>query len=193
MGGRLPGAGALPLLVLLLGLLRAAGGSRFWRHARRGSGPSRASRALWEAFTNWLPQLSAPGTPPGPVQWWRGPEAALVLEWPLGTIAVTVGHCSEELVGPLYAWNLGASSRSSIFRAATFARLYGVGGWSPDPNDKHPWLQIDLTMKCRINAIATQGTFNSYNWVTRYIVLYGDHPNNWKPYFQQGSNWVRES
>ncbi|XP_048373549.1 contactin-associated protein 1 [Sphaerodactylus townsendi] len=99
-------------------------------------------------------------------------------------------HCSYELVGPLYAWNLGSSSRSSIFRAATFGRLYGAGGWSPDPSDKHPWLQIDLTQKCRINAIATQGTFNSYNWVTRYIVFYGDHPNNWKPYFQQGSNWT---
>nr|XP_056720705.1 contactin-associated protein 1 [Euleptes europaea] len=104
--------------------------------------------------------------------------------------ALMDGHCSDELVGPLYVWNLGASSRSSIFRAATFARIYGAGGWSPDPNDKHPWLQIDLTKKCRINAIATQGTFNSYNWVTRYIVLYGDHPNNWKPYFQQGSNWT---
>ncbi|XP_054849661.1 contactin-associated protein 1 [Eublepharis macularius] len=99
-------------------------------------------------------------------------------------------YCTDELVGPLYAWNLGASSRSSIFRAATFARLYGAGGWSPDPSDKHPWLQIDLTKKCRINAVATQGTFNSYNWVTRYIVLYGDHPSNWKPYFQQGSNWT---
>ncbi|XP_066485310.1 contactin-associated protein 1 [Tiliqua scincoides] len=100
------------------------------------------------------------------------------------------GHCEYELVGPLYVWNMGASSRSSIFRAATFARIYGAGGWSPDPQDKHPWLQIDLTKKARINAIATQGTFNSYNWVTRYIVLYGDHPSNWKPYFQQGSNWT---
>lgn len=69
----------------------------------------------------------------------------------------------------------------------------GAGGWSPDPQDKHPWLQIDLTRKAHIKTIATQGTFNTYNWVTRYIVLYGDHPSNWKPYFQQGSNWVREN
>ena len=68
----------------------------------------------------------------------------------------------------------------------------GAGGWSPDPNDKHPWLQIDLTKKAHIKQIATQGTFNTYNWVTRYIVLYGDHPSNWKPYFQRGGNWVRE-
>ncbi|KAF7239033.1 Contactin-associated protein 1 [Varanus komodoensis] len=101
-------------------------------------------------------------------------------------------RCDDELIGPLYTWNLGASSRSSIFRAATFARLYGAGGWSPDPQDKQPWLQIDLTKKAHIKSIATQGVFNTYNWVTRYIVLYGDHPSNWKPYFQRGSNWVRE-
>uniref|UniRef100_A0ABM5GR83 Contactin-associated protein 1 n=1 Tax=Pogona vitticeps TaxID=103695 RepID=A0ABM5GR83_9SAUR len=99
-------------------------------------------------------------------------------------------RCDDELVGPLYTWNLAASSRSSIFRAATFARIYGAGGWSPDPNDKHPWLQIDLTKKAHIKQIATQGTFNTYNWVTRYIVLYGDHPSNWKPYFQRGGNWT---
>lgn len=45
--------------------------------------------------------------------------------------------------------------------------------------------------KHRINAVATQGTFNTYDWLTRYIVLYGDHPTSWKPFFQQGSNWVR--
>ncbi|KAL2295235.1 hypothetical protein Nmel_018397, partial [Mimus melanotis] len=43
--------------------------------------------------------------------------------------------------------------------------------------------------KHRINAVATQGTFNTYDWLTRYIVLYGDHPTSWKPFFQQGSNW----
>ena len=44
--------------------------------------------------------------------------------------------------------------------------------------------------KHRIHAVATQGTFNTYDWLTRYIVLYGDHPTSWKPFFQQGSNWV---
>lgn len=66
----------------------------------------------------------------------------------------------------------------------------GTSGWSPDPRDKQPWLQIDLMQKHRINAVATQGTFNTYDWLTRYIVLYGDHPTSWKPFFHQGSNWV---
>lgn len=81
-------------------------------------------------------------------------------------------------------WGCGASSA---------APLTGTSGWSPDPRDKQPWLQIDLMQKHRINAVATQGTFNTYDWLTRYIVLYGDHPTSWKPFFQQGSNWVRGS
>uniref|UniRef100_A0A8C3J513 Contactin associated protein 1 n=1 Tax=Calidris pygmaea TaxID=425635 RepID=A0A8C3J513_9CHAR len=66
----------------------------------------------------------------------------------------------------------------------------GTSGWSPDPRDKQPWLQIDLMQKHRINAVATQGTFNTYDWLTRYILLFADHPTSWKPFFQQGSNWT---
>ncbi|KAJ7421096.1 Contactin-associated protein 1 [Willisornis vidua] len=98
--------------------------------------------------------------------------------------------CYDELVAPLYSYSIGASSRYNIFYSASFARLHSTSGWSPDPRDKQPWLQIDLMQKHRINAVATQGTFNTYDWLTRYIVLYGDHPTSWKPFFQQGSNWV---
>ncbi|NXR84734.1 CNTP1 protein, partial [Pycnonotus jocosus] len=100
------------------------------------------------------------------------------------------GPCYDELVAPLYSYSIGASSRYNIFYSASFARLHSTSGWSPDPADKQPWLQIDLMQKHRINAVATQGTFNTYDWLTRYIVLYGDHPTSWKPFFQQGSNWT---
>ncbi|NXE69389.1 CNTP1 protein, partial [Calcarius ornatus] len=100
------------------------------------------------------------------------------------------GPCYDELVAPLYSYSIGASSRYNIFYSASFARLHSTSGWSPDPRDKQPWLQIDLMQKHRINAVATQGTFNTYDWLTRYIVLYGDHPTSWKPFFQQGSNWT---
>ncbi|NWQ94628.1 CNTP1 protein, partial [Burhinus bistriatus] len=100
------------------------------------------------------------------------------------------GPCYDELVAPLYSSSIGASSRYNIFYSSSFARLHSTSGWSPDPRDKQPWLQIDLMQKHRINAVATQGTFNTYDWLTRYIVLYGDHPTSWKPFFQQGSNWT---
>ncbi|XP_074834871.1 contactin-associated protein 1 [Carettochelys insculpta] len=99
-------------------------------------------------------------------------------------------HCYDELVAPLYSSSISASSRYNIFYSSSFARLHSSSGWSPDPSDKQPWLQIDLMRKHKINAVATQGTYNTYDWVTRYMVLYGDHPSSWRPFFQLGSNWT---
>ncbi|XP_029429832.1 contactin-associated protein 1 [Rhinatrema bivittatum] len=98
-------------------------------------------------------------------------------------------RCNDELVAPLYAYSFLSSSRYSIFYSATLGRLYGSSGWSPAPGDRQPWLQIDLTGKYKITAVATQGTYNTYyDWVTKYILLYGDRPDIWKPFYQQGSN-----
>lgn len=66
----------------------------------------------------------------------------------------------------------------------------GSSGWSPSPKDRQPWLQVDLGRKYRLQAIATQGTFNSYDWVTKYTLLYGDRPDSWTPYIMKGGNSV---
>ncbi|MBN3296477.1 CNTP1 protein, partial [Amia calva] len=96
--------------------------------------------------------------------------------------------CNDPLVSPLYASSFLASSRYNFLYSANFARLYGSSGWSPAPKDRQPWLQINLNHKYRITAIATQGTFNSYDWVTKYTLLYGDRPDTWTPYIQRGGN-----
>nr|KAF6295375.1 contactin associated protein 1 [Myotis myotis] len=96
--------------------------------------------------------------------------------------------CDEELVGPLYYRSLGASSYYGLFTAPRFARLHGISGWSPRTGDPNPWLQIDLMKKHRIRAVATQGSFNSWDWVTRYMLLYGDRVDSWTPFYQQGHN-----
>ena len=44
--------------------------------------------------------------------------------------------------------------------------------------------------KHRIRAVATQGSFNSWDWVTRYMLLYGDRVDSWTPFYQQGHNAV---
>lgn len=67
----------------------------------------------------------------------------------------------------------------------------GSSGWSPAPGDTQPWLQINLGRKYRIVAIATQGTFNSYDWVTKYTLLYGDRFDAWTPYIMKGGNMVK--
>lgn len=75
------------------------------------------------------------------------------------------------------------------FNLRTFSPL-GSSGWSPSPRDRQPWLQVDLGRKYRLRAITTQGTFNSYDWVTKYALLYGDRPDSWTPYVMKGGNQV---
>ncbi|KAG7492337.1 hypothetical protein MATL_G00013200 [Megalops atlanticus] len=108
-------------------------------------------------------------------------------------IFVGLQHCSsrpclDPLSSSLYASSFLASSRYNFLYSANFARLYGSSGWSPSPSDRQPWLQINLHRKYRIVAISTQGTFNSYDWVTKYTLLYGDRPDSWTPYIQRGGN-----
>ncbi|MGH0142978.1 UNVERIFIED_CONTAM: hypothetical protein FKN15_017292 [Acipenser sinensis] len=98
------------------------------------------------------------------------------------------GPCRDQLVAPLYASSFEASSRYNFLYSANLARLHGGSGWSPAPRDRQPWLQINLLHKYRITAIATQGTFNSYDWVTKYTLLYGDRPDTWTPFVQKGGN-----
>lgn len=78
---------------------------------------------------------------------------------------------------------------ASLIILYTFT-LLGSSGWSPSPRDRQPWLQVDLGRKYRLRAIATQGTFNSYDWVTKYTLLYGDRPDSWTPYVMKGGNQV---
>lgn len=72
----------------------------------------------------------------------------------------------------------------------SLASSAGISGWSPRIGDPNPWLQIDLMKKHRIRAVATQGSFNSWDWVTRYMLLYGDRVDSWTPFYQQGHNAV---
>uniref|UniRef100_A0A8C4NRM7 Contactin associated protein 1 n=1 Tax=Dicentrarchus labrax TaxID=13489 RepID=A0A8C4NRM7_DICLA len=103
-------------------------------------------------------------------------------------LIVIAGECVDPLVSGLYASSFLASSRYNFLYSANFAKLYGSSGWSPSPRDRQPWLQVDLGRKYRLLAIATQGTFNSYDWVSKYTLLYGDRPDSWTPYIMKGGN-----
>ncbi|XP_078080416.1 contactin-associated protein 1 isoform X2 [Mustelus asterias] len=99
-------------------------------------------------------------------------------------------RCNEALVEQEYSSALTASSYYSYSYSPSYGKLYTRGGWSPQVSDKLPWLQINLSQRSKITAIATQGTYNSYDWVTKYLFLYGDRADNWKPFYQQGHNWT---
>lgn len=58
----------------------------------------------------------------------------------------------------------------------------GAGGWSPMVTDQDPWLQVDLKEQMEVTAVATQGRYDSWDWVSSYLLLYSDTGRVWKQY-----------
>uniref|UniRef100_A0A3Q4FZM0 Contactin associated protein family member 5a n=1 Tax=Neolamprologus brichardi TaxID=32507 RepID=A0A3Q4FZM0_NEOBR len=78
-----------------------------------------------------------------------------------------------------------SSSESSVSYAAYNAKLNrrdGAGGWSPMVTDQEPWLQVDLREQMEVTAVATQGRYDSWDWVSSYLLLYSDTGRAWKQY-----------
>ena len=61
----------------------------------------------------------------------------------------------------------------------------GAGGWSPLVTDSQPWFQLDLRDRMEVTAVATQGRYDSSDWVSSYMLLYSDTGRAWKQYRQE--------
>uniref|UniRef100_A0A3Q0T7X4 Contactin associated protein-like 5a n=1 Tax=Amphilophus citrinellus TaxID=61819 RepID=A0A3Q0T7X4_AMPCI len=68
----------------------------------------------------------------------------------------------------------------SPFWAHMFSVVSGAGGWSPTVTDPEPWLQVDLRDRMEVTAVATQGRYDSSDWVSRYLLLFSDTGQAWK-------------
>uniref|UniRef100_A0A3P9CJD2 Contactin associated protein family member 5 n=1 Tax=Maylandia zebra TaxID=106582 RepID=A0A3P9CJD2_9CICH len=66
--------------------------------------------------------------------------------------------------------------------ACIFCSSSGAGGWSPMVTDQEPWLQVDLREQMEVTAVATQGRYDSWDWVSSYLLLYSDTGRAWKQY-----------
>ncbi|XP_056591110.1 contactin-associated protein-like 5 isoform X1 [Triplophysa dalaica] len=118
----------------------------------------------------------------------------------LGTLSVLTSvlsasnyYCEEPLVASLPPTSFQSSSKSSDKAAPYFAKLNrrdGGGGWSPNREDRQPWLQLDLRDRLKVTAIATQGRWGSYDWVSRYQLQYSDSGRTWRPYRQEDVIWT---
>lgn len=51
--------------------------------------------------------------------------------------------------------------------------------------DQDTWLQVDLKEQMEVTAVATQGRYDSWDWVTSYQLLYSDTGRVWKQYRQE--------
>ncbi|XP_042283175.1 contactin-associated protein-like 5 [Thunnus maccoyii] len=102
-----------------------------------------------------------------------------------GASAATHYNCNGPLVSTLPHSSFQSSSHSSVSYAAYNAKLNrrdGAGGWSPMVTDQEPWLQVDLREQMEVTAVATQGRYDSWDWVSSYLLLYSDTGRAWKQY-----------
>ncbi|XP_039674553.1 contactin-associated protein-like 5 [Perca fluviatilis] len=102
-----------------------------------------------------------------------------------GASAAPHYNCNGPLVSTLPQSSFQSSSQSSVSHAAYNAKLNrrdGAGGWSPMVTDQEPWLQVDLREQMEVTAVATQGRYDSWDWVSSYLLLYSDTGRAWKQY-----------
>ncbi|XP_042350366.1 contactin-associated protein-like 5 [Plectropomus leopardus] len=102
-----------------------------------------------------------------------------------GASAATHYSCNGPLASTLPHSSFQSSSQSSVSYAAYNAKLNrrdGAGGWSPMVTDQEPWLQVDLREQMEVTAVATQGRYDSWDWVSSYFLLYSDTGRAWKQY-----------
>lgn len=57
--------------------------------------------------------------------------------------------------------------------------------------DQDPWLQLDLREQMEVTAVATQGRYDSWDWVSSYLLLYSDTGRVWKQYRHEDGVGVR--
>lgn len=48
--------------------------------------------------------------------------------------------------------------------------------------DQDPWLQVDLREQSEVTAVATQGRYDSSDWISSYLLFYSDTGRIWKHY-----------
>eukprot|EP00066_Takifugu_rubripes_P021577 XP_011610843.1 PREDICTED: contactin-associated protein-like 5 [Takifugu rubripes] len=100
-----------------------------------------------------------------------------------------LGHnCNGPLASMLPHSSFQGSSQSSGTYAAYNAKLNrrdGAGGWTPMVTDQDPWLQVDLKEQMEVTSVATQGRYDSWDWVSSYQLLYSDTGRVWKQYRQE--------
>lgn len=74
----------------------------------------------------------------------------------------------------------GGLSASTFYNhnlAPWLGRINSIRSWSARVNNARQWLQIDFGNVARVTGIATQGRRDAHQWVTRYVLSYGDGTN----------------
>lgn len=79
--------------------------------------------------------------------------------------------------------SITASSSKSKDNYPHFARLDNPKAWCSAPDDKLPYIEIQLKEPKIITGITTQGSFFDWAWVTKYGVKFREN-GTWKEYHE---------
>uniref|UniRef100_A0A668ALG1 Contactin associated protein-like 5a n=1 Tax=Myripristis murdjan TaxID=586833 RepID=A0A668ALG1_9TELE len=77
---------------------------------------------------------------------------------------------------------LHAKFQSPVVKTVAPSGRLRSGGWTPLLTDREPWFQLDLRDRMEVTAVATQGRYDSSDWVSSYLLLYSDTGRAWKQY-----------
>lgn len=86
---------------------------------------------------------------------------------------------------------LSASTYYNHYLTPWLGRINSIRSWSARVNNARQWLQINLGNIARVTGIATQGRRDAHQWVTRYVLSYGDG-TSFKAYRERRKIRVRE-
>ena len=81
---------------------------------------------------------------------------------------------------------------SSSNKTARYGRLNSNVSWCATDDDRNPYLQIDLGVKCILCAVSTQGDARGNFWVVTYHLQSSDDGVVWKNYSINGVYKVTE-
>ena len=94
--------------------------------------------------------------------------------------------------GAITDGQISASSEHSASLAAIRGRLNvqlspgKEGSWSAKSLNQNQWLQIDVgSQYSKVTGVATQGRRDHAQWVTKYMLQYGNDEGNLNDYRQQ--------
>lgn len=91
---------------------------------------------------------------------------------------------------------LRASSSSNYNHGPERARINQPSGhsrsgaWVAKYRNANQWLQVELGRPAKVTGVATQGRYDSYQWVTSYTISYSMNGKAFKVYLEYGRSKV---
>ncbi|XP_065337127.1 neurexin-4 isoform X2 [Cloeon dipterum] len=86
--------------------------------------------------------------------------------------------CNE----PLLEWAKFSATSALRDRGPEQAKIDGGSAWTSDESSYNQWVRFKLPTRKKVTAVATAGRARAKEYVTEFILQYGDDGENWRSY-----------